>query len=38
MAGRNFATGGPKAAAGTTGLGVSEREDLLSSLLMTTVS
>lgn len=28
MAGRNFTTGGPKAAAGTTGMNVSEREDL----------
>lgn len=28
MAGRNFTTGGPKAAAGTNGMNVSEREDL----------
>lgn len=28
MAGRTFTTGGPKAAAGTTGINVSEREDL----------
>ena len=36
MAGRNFATGGPKAAAGTTGLGVSEREDLANYITMIT--
>ena len=36
MAGRNFATGGPKAAAGTTGAGVSEREDLANFISMIT--
>ena len=36
MAGRNFATGGPKAAAGTTSLGVSEREDLANFITMIT--
>ena len=36
MAGRNFATGGPKAAAGTTGVGVSEREDLSNFISMIT--
>ena len=36
MAGRNFQTAGPKAAAGTSGVGVSEREDLANFISMIT--
>jgi hypothetical protein len=36
MAARNFQTGGPKAAVGTSGVGVSEREDLANFISMIT--
>lgn len=36
MAARNFTTGGPKAAVGTSGVGVSEREDLANFISMIT--